>query len=344
MKKCIVVGASGYSGSQLTDLILKHPELQLAGLAVSPESKAKGLLFTDLFPEYSGSEAASQYRFQPWLELANTPVDIVFLATPHALSAQLAVELIQQQKQVIDLSGAFRLRQSDTAVQFYNLDKNACQLLESAVYGLPELTGSGLYDASLIAVAGCYPSVSILSLAPLVAAGFNLGTPVINAVSGVSGAGRSANLATSFCEVSLRAYGIGEHRHLPEIEQALGTKAVFTPHLGNFKRGIFATITVQLDSSQHASFSQSELQALYDEYYQNAEFIRVVEDIPSVHHVEKTPNLHLAVRYLPRTHSIQLFAVIDNLMKGAASAAIQCCNLSQGWPESFGLKTFNSKE
>ncbi|NVJ58949.1 MAG: N-acetyl-gamma-glutamyl-phosphate reductase [Gammaproteobacteria bacterium] len=343
MKKCIVLGASGYSGSQLIQLILQHPKLQLIALAVSSSSDSLDKSLCELFPEFCSISGASKYYFQSWEQLDANAADIIFLATPHELSAQVVPSLIGLDKKVIDLSGAFRLKDVESAWQYYEIEGKASQLLAQSVYGLPELTGTELKNASLIAVAGCYSSVSILSLAPLVASGVDLGTPIINAVSGVSGAGRGAKLGTSFCEISLQAYGVGNHRHSPEIEQAIKAPVVFTPHVGNFKRGIFASVTLQLSKEQEHNFSQSKLHEMYQSYYDDSAFVKIVEAIPAIHHVEKTPFVHIAVRYLPRTHTIQIFGVIDNLMKGAASAAIQCCNLSHNWAENLGLYQTNTE-
>jgi N-acetyl-gamma-glutamyl-phosphate reductase len=339
MKNCVIVGASGYSGAQLVALIDQHPKLKLIALAVSEQSDHLHQSFSELYPQYTLSTAdCKALELIAFESLAHHPrwsqVDILFLATPHEFSAKVVPFLVAQGKQVIDLSGAFRLQNTALFEEYYGFAHPAPELLARAVYGLPESNGKALKGAQLIAVAGCYPTVSILSLLPATSHGLLAGMPVIHAVSGVSGAGRSAKLTTSFCEVSLQAYGIDQHRHAPEIEQALAQEVVFTPHLGNFKRGIVVTITAPLV----AGVSAADLWAVYQSFYADYFAIKLRSTPPKVDQVVHSPYLHLSLRSVKQGRFIQLFAAIDNLMKGAASSAIQCCNLSHGWPEACGLQ------
>lgn len=338
MKNCAIVGASGYSGAQLAALIDQHPKLTLSALVVSAKSTNLNQSFTEVFPYYPLSATSVDAQTFVSLDDLRTQshwqkINIVFLATPHEFSADVMPYLLAEGKQVIDLSGAYRLKSAQTFQDFYGFPHPNPELLTKACYGLPEVAQDTLQGAKLIAVAGCYPTVSILSLLPAVKAGLLDGAPIINAISGVSGAGRAAKLNTSFCEVSLQAYGVDSHRHTPEIEQTLQSPVVFTPHLGNFKRGILATITAPLK----AGTLQADLDAIYTSYFSSHSAVRVQQAPPTLEQVVGSPFMHVLAKVIKQGQFIQVYAAIDNLMKGAASSAIQCCNLSYGWPEMCGL-------
>jgi len=336
--KCVVVGASGYAGAQLVSLIGQHPLLKLVGLAVSESSEYLNVQFKDVYPEYAlGDTSQVDDKFHAYSELVGQEkwksVDVVFLATPHEWSAAHVPEILAQNKVAIDLSGAFRLKCPETFQSFYQFPHPGTDFNSVMHYGLPELRGVNLAGVAGVAVAGCYPTAAILSIAPLAELGLIAGPPVINAVSGVSGAGRKSTIKNSFCEVSLQAYGIDQHRHSPEIEQALDHDVIFTPHLGNYKRGILSTSVVPVKHQ----VTQQWLEDEYQSYYSQAPLVDVVTESPRLQDVVHTPKIRVFPNAIKNGHFVEVVSVIDNLMKGAASSAIQCLNLQQNWPIQLGL-------
>ncbi|MCC5826088.1 MAG: N-acetyl-gamma-glutamyl-phosphate reductase [Alkalimonas sp.] len=331
-KRAIILGAAGYSGAELVQLISQHPAIELVAAYASAGREPEA--FASLYPRYSNQ---LDLQVLPWQPEAINEVaqqaDIAFLALPHEASEELAPQLLAKGLVVFDLSGAFRLKNAALYPEFYGYPHQHPELLPQAPYGLAEWISASELEHSLFAVAGCYPTASALALLPLIKAGLLAegAVPVINAISGVSGAGRKASLGTSFCEVGLSAYGFFGHRHRPEIEQTLGCSVVFTPHLGNFKRGILATISVCLK----AGISKAEVDAAYQQHYQHKPMVRLLPRSPNVADVAGTCfcDLHW------QQHGQQLVVVsaIDNLLKGAAAQAVQLANLKFGYPEAAGL-------
>lgn len=355
--RAVIVGASGYSGIELATILLRHPESQIVGLfgssrRATPPPGASGPSsesFSDLAPSLRGRLDLPILPIETGALAALNP-DAVFLCTPHEASLELAPELRRRGLTVFDLSGAFRLKDRDLYPKHYGFEHTEPDLLAQAVYGLPELpaTGSGvpglrpgkraaIAQADLIAVPGCYPTSAILPLAPLAQAGaVRPGTRVIiDAVSGVSGAGRATTAKTHFCEVSLQPYNVLKHRHNPEIDAYSGTLTVFTPHLGPFDRGILSTIHVELADGWTGDRVRGTLADAYD----TEPFIRLFppDAWPSVGAVqyENFCDLGLAVDE-PHRHLI-LVSAIDNLTKGAAGQAVQCMNIRFGLDETAGL-------
>lgn len=235
---------------------------------------------------------------------------------------------------MFDLSGAFRLKQAECYPQYYGFNHQHPELLTQAVYGLAEWNHQQLKGAKLVAVAGCYPTVSQLCLKPLLEHGLlDLSQrPIINAVSGVSGAGRKATLTNSFCELSLSAYGLFNHRHQPEIASHIGTEIIFTPHIANFKRGILATITAKLN----LGVTSQQIAQAYQQSYQHKPMVRLYQQgLPSIKAVEYSP--YCDIGFACDDKHIIVVGAEDNLLKGAASHAIQCANISYGFEESLGL-------
>lgn len=260
--------------------------------------------------------------------------DVVFLATAHEVSHDLASEFLAASCVVFDLSGAFRVNSASFYSDYYGFTHQYPALLANAVYGLAEWNKDQIKQAELIAVPGCYPTASQLALKPLVEEQL-LDTnqwPVINAVSGVSGAGRKASMTTSFCEVSLQPYGVFTHRHQPEISAHLGIPVIFTPHLGNFARGILATITCRLNPDVQA---QDIAQAFYNAYHDKPLVHVYPSGLPALKAVVGTPfcDIGFAVQ---NSHLI-VVAAEDNLLKGAAAQAVQCMNLRFGFNETESL-------
>lgn len=330
----VIIGASGYSGAELARLIVKHPKLTLSGCYVSEQSLDKGKLLSDLYPEHLG---LLDIPLLPLTQSAYNDIDsnadFVCLCTDHKVSVDLAPRFLAIGKKVFDLSGGFRLSSNEDYQTFYGFEHQHIDLLAQAAYGLAEWNSENIKNASLVAVAGCYPTAALNALKPLQQAGLLADQPVIiNAVSGVTGAGRKASVGTHFCEVSLAPYGLFNHRHSPEIEQHLGHNVLFTPHLGNFPRGILETIYVQLNPDVTSEQVNRAYQVLADE-----PLIRLLGDkIPSIKGVAKQPYVDIA--WQQQGSQLIVMAAIDNLLKGAAGQALQCINLVMDLPHSTGLK------
>lgn len=328
-----IIGASGYTGAQLVQLVHQHPALVLAGTYVSEKSADAGKSIADLH----GNLAHLNYSLTPInneiLAGLASEMDFILLATPHEASHDWMAVLSAGKAKVLDLSGAFRIKDTEVFEQFYGFPHTAKDSLDKAVYGLAEWYAENIAQAKIIAVPGCYPTASLSALKPLAGLLDETVRPVINAVSGVSGAGRKASLTSSFYEVSLQAYGVLGHRHTPEIEAYLATPVIFTPHLGNFKRGILATVTVKLNSD----VTQPQLDAAYNDAYANAPLVRLRTSFPKIDDVAHTPFVDLHWKLDENSQYAVITAAIDNVMKGAASQAIQCLNIMTAQPVETGL-------
>ena len=304
----VIIGASGYSGAELASLVAKHPNLTLAGCYVSEGSLDKNKLLSDLYPEHLG------LLDLPLLPLGESAFDdiqtsayYVCLCTDHKVSVDLAPRFLAMGKKVFDLSGGYRLASNDDYVTYYGFEHQHPELLNKAAYGLAEWNGEAIANAQLVAVAGCYPTAALNALKPLQQAGLlSEQSIIINAVSGVTGAGRKASVGTHFCEVSLAPYGLFNHRHGPEIEQHLGHQVLFTPHLGNFPRGILETIYVQLKPEVTSEQVTQAYQVLADE-----PLIRLLGDkIPSIKGVAKQP--YVDIGWQQQGSQLIVIAAIDN--------------------------------
>ncbi|WP_076412450.1 N-acetyl-gamma-glutamyl-phosphate reductase [Shewanella sp. UCD-KL12] len=322
MNNIAIIGASGYTGAQITSLINADTNLTIQGLYVSENSLDKGKPLAELYPSYSHiSECLSPLTEQA-KSLIVEQADAVVLATDHAVSLHLAAWFYEKGLAVFDLSGAYRFADTEQYPQWYGFEHDYPEVLSQAVYGLAEWNSADIADSKMIAVPGCYPTASLTALKPL-SSMLTDSLPVINAVSGVTGAGRKAQLNTSFCEVSLTPYGVLGHRHQPEIATQLGQEVIFTPHLGNFKRGILATITVQLKPGT----TEEDIAQAYA-VYDNAPLVTVKQNLfPKVDDVVNTPNCLLGWKFDSKTGYLVVASAIDNLMKGAASQAHQCIKI-----------------
>lgn len=329
MLKTILVGATGYTGAELAHYITQHPGLELSGLYVSEHSLDAGKSFSSLYGHLLG---VVDQPVQPLVvaNIANicSDVDIVILATAHEVSHDIAAQFLAQNTVVFDLSGAFRVNDANFYENYYGFKHNFADELATAVYGLAEWASADIAEANLIAVPGCYPTASLTALKPLAENGLiePSSKPIINAVSGVSGAGRKATLTSSFCEVSHTPYGVFNHRHQPEIATHLGHDVIFTPHLGTFKRGILATINVRLAEG----VTPEQVEAAYSEAYQDKPIVRLLpQGWPSIKAVEKTAYCDLA--WQQQGCDLIVVSAIDNLLKGAAAQAMQCINIRFGF-------------
>lgn len=337
MQKTLIIGASGYTGAELAQILTRHPHFELAGLYVSTNSADANKPISTLYPQLRSVcdlPLLALPETQEKLTALAQSAEVIFLATAHEVSHDLAPIFVQNGCKVFDLSGAYRVNNAEFYQQFYGFTHQFPELLQKAVYGLAEWNHESIRQTDLVAVAGCYPTVSQLSLKPLIENNLlDLNQlPIINAVSGVSGAGRKASLTSSFCEVSLNAYGVFNHRHQPEIATHLGCEVIFTPHLGNFKRGILATITAKLK----AGVSDEQIWEAYSKYYANRPLVRVYEQgLPSIKAVEFTP--YCDIGFATKNGHIIIVGAEDNLLKGAAAQAVQCANIRFDYDETLGL-------
>ncbi|PTP88400.1 N-acetyl-gamma-glutamyl-phosphate reductase [Vibrio splendidus] len=327
MLKTTIIGASGYTGAELALMINRHPELTLSGLYVSANSVDAGKPIAALHGKLAGLIDMPVQPLTNPEEVAKQS-DVIFLATAHEVSHDLAPIFLENDCQVFDLSGAFRVKGENFYQEFYGFEHQHEQWLDKAAYGLAEWNEQAIKEAQLVAVAGCYPTASQLAIKPLVEAKLldENQWPVINATSGVTGAGRKASMVNSFCEVSLQAYGVFNHRHQPEMAAHLGCDVIFTPHLGNFKRGILATITMKLADG----VTEQQIQEAFEQAYQGKPAVRLLEEtLPRIQDVEQTPFCDLGWKV--QGQHIIVVSAIDNLLKGASSQAMQCLNLRYGF-------------
>jgi N-acetyl-gamma-glutamyl-phosphate reductase len=339
--KAAIVGASGYSGEELVALLARHPHVEIAALT---SRQSAGKTVAEFFPRMAGVAIAGMKFIEPSLDaLTKSGATTVFLALPHGLAAEFASPLRKAGVQVVDLSADFRLKSAEVFAEFYGEKHPAPALLAESVYALPEVCGEkALKGAGLLACPGCYPTSILVPLVPLLRRKLiDPASIVINSLSGVSGAGRKADVALLFaeCNESLRAYGAPKHRHLSEIEQELSAAAgeqisiSFTPHLVPVTRGMISTIVVQPAKGADAK----KVEKAWREDYKGRPFVRIVPHLPDSKHVTNTNFIDIAVRDDARTGRLLLFSAIDNLGKGAAWQAVQAFNVSQGWGETTGL-------
>jgi N-acetyl-gamma-glutamyl-phosphate reductase len=345
-----IVGASGYSGEELVRLLLSHPHAELTAIT---SRQYAGQTLAQVFPKFSHYPKSRDLRFtESNPDLLAKQVQIAFLALPHGVAAEFAVPLLQHGCQVIDLSADFRLHDPAIYKEFYAHDHPAPDLLAKSVYGLPEVYRNTIKGATLIASPGCYPTSILLPILPLLREKLIKPSGIIaDSLSGVSGAGRKAELDYLFveCNESVRPYGVPKHRHLSEIEQELskaaGEKVViqFTPHLIPVNRGILSTLYVAperhfgTDSEMHELASR--ISACYVKAYEHEPFVRVLEGkaLPDTKNVTGTNVVEIAWRLDARTGRLIVMSAVDNVVKGASGQAIQSMNILCGFPETAGL-------
>lgn len=354
--KVAVLGATGYSGLELTRILVRHPRVEKPVLLRRPENPAKPasrppadsgdgqLNLADIFPVLSGN---GSYPVEPleWALVKQKGIELLFLATPHEVSRSLVPEAVARGIRVIDLSGAWRLKQVEHRAIYGFRDEDALtarELTEKAVYGLPELNGDRIPGARVIANPGCYATTVILALAPLVKAGLadrDKGI-IADSKSGVSGAGKEPTSRTHFVSVAdnLSAYGVFTHRHLGEIAEQLEistNEITFTPHLLPIPRGILSTIYVHLQRPMPAA----EIESCYREFYQGKKFVRVfpTPKLPEIQFSLNTNYCDLGFCLGPDGRRLIIVSCEDNLIKGAAGQAVQNMNLMYGWGEEEGL-------
>lgn len=344
MVKVGIIGATGYAGNELVRLLMGHKDVEIMWYGSrSYIDKKYAEVYQNMF------EIVEDTCLDDNMEELASKVDVIFTATPQGFLAGVLTEEILSRVKIIDLSADFRIKDVRTYEKWYKIEHRSPQFIEEAVYGLCELNRDKIKGARLIANPGCYTTCSILTAYPLVKEGLiDPDTLIIDAKSGTSGAGRGAKLPNLFCEVNenMKAYGVTNHRHTPEIEEQLGYAAGkeivvnFTPHLVPMNRGILATEYATLNKKADGTLpTYEEVKAVYDKYYKNEKFVRVLEkDIcPETKWVEGSNYVDVNFKIDERTGRIVMIGALDNLVKGAAGQAVQNMNLLFGFDEAEGL-------
>ena len=344
MVKVGIIGATGYAGNELVRLLMGHKDVEIMWYGSrSYIDKKYAEVYQNMF------EIVEDNCLDDNMEELASKVDVIFTATPQGFLAGVLTEEILSKVKIIDLSADFRIKDVKTYEKWYKIEHKSPQFIEEAVYGLCEINRDKVKGARLIANPGCYTTCSILTAYPLVKEGLiDPDTLIIDAKSGTSGAGRGAKLPNLFCEVNenMKAYGVTNHRHTPEIEEQLGYAAGkeivvnFTPHLVPMNRGILATEYATLNKKADGTLpTYEEVKAVYDKYYKNEKFVRVLEkDIcPETKWVEGSNYVDVNFKIDERTGKIVMMGALDNLVKGAAGQAVQNMNLLFDFDEAEGL-------
>lgn len=341
MIKAGIVGATGYTGSELLRILALHPQVDIAVVTSRSE---QGKPVSSLFPNLRG------YVDIPFTDPEAKTLaecDVVFFATPHGVAQAMMSEFKTADVKIIDLSADFRIKDVALWEQWYKQAHGCPELVDEAVYGLPEVNREQAKDAKLIACPGCYPTAIQLGFLPLLENDLvDTARLIADAKSGVSGAGRSANVGTLLpeCADSFKAYGVSGHRHLPEIKQGLTGMAnrdiglTFVPHLVPMIRGIEATLYAEL-KPEHQSMSLDEIQAIYSKRFENEPFVDVMPlgSLPETRSVKGSNFCRLAIHRQPDSNMLIIVSVIDNLVKGASGQAVQNMNIAFGLNETAGL-------
>jgi N-acetyl-gamma-glutamyl-phosphate reductase len=335
-----IIGASGYGGVQLVRLLLDHPAIAISYLG--GESSA-GKSFSDLYPHL---QPASHLKIEPIdIEEIGKRCQAVFLSLPNGLACDLAPKLLERGCKVLDLSADYRFSNLETYKSWYGKDRQDTEVASKAVYGLPELYRGNITRSSLVGCPGCYPTASLLALAPLLKQGLiETETAIIDAKSGTSGGGRQAktNLLLAEADNSLGAYGVTRHRHTPEIEEICTELAgnevtvQFTPHLIPMVRGILSTVYASL---RDPGLVTEDLITIYTAFYRSSKFVKILPNgtYPQTKWACGTNICYIGIEVDPRTQRIIVMSAIDNLIKGQAGQAVQCLNLMMNWEETLGL-------
>jgi len=334
-----IVGASGYTGSELARILLDHPEVEIT--TITSETHA-GKKFSMLHPQFTDLLDLSLVKAE---EMDAAKLDVIFLALPHGVSMRFVKKWHHLDVKWIDLSGDFRLNSASVYEEWYKQDHIYPEAFEQAVYGLPELHADEIKAAQLVANPGCYPTVSILGLAPLYAKGLiDHCSVVIDAKSGTTGAGVKHGATTHFSNVNdnFKAYGLGSHRHTIEIEEQFGrlnggnVQVQFTPHLLPVDRGILATAYAAIKTSE--AMNQEKLATAFTDFYQDRPFVRIRKQAPTLKDVRGSNYCDIYPYWDSRTQRVIVVSVIDNLVKGASGQAVQNMNLMLGLNQTTGLK------
>lgn len=344
MIKAGIIGATGYAGAEIVRLLLAHPEAEVVWYGSRSYIDEK---YSSIYGNFF--KLVDAKCMDDNMEALAEEVDVIFTATPQGLCASLVNEDILNKVKIIDLSADFRLKDVAVYEKWYKIEHKAPSYIEEAVYGLCEINRKDIAKARIVANPGCYTTCSILTAYPLVKEGLiDSDTLIVDALSGVSGAGRGAKVANLYCEVneSAKPYGVANHRHTPEIEEQLGYAAGkeivinFTPHLAPMNRGILATEYASLIKKDGKLPTYDEVRAAYEKYYKDETFIRLLDkDVyPETRWVEGSNFVDIGFKIDERTGRIIMMGAIDNLVKGAAGQAVQNMNILFGLDEGMGLK------
>lgn len=332
-----VIGATGYAGQQLVGLLVNHPQVTINFLSSHSYEGKNYASICSQFHEVIDLKCCS---IEDALRLIKD-IDVLFIALPHGKSLEIVSQIKDEEVKIIDFGADFRMNDVETIKEWYDLHHDDRQLLEQGIYGLAEYNRREIESAKLVANPGCYPTATLLGILPIIQSEvINKSSIIVDAKSGVSGAGRNSQ-GTSYCETNenMKAYSIGCHRHIPEIEEVLSTVAgeniniSFTPHLVPMQRGIIAAIYIQLKEE----VSIDEIYKLYCDYYKDSVFVRIKKGAPEIKYVSRTNYCDIGLFYDQRVNRLIVISAIDNLMKGAAGAAVQSMNLMMGYPEPLGL-------
>jgi N-acetyl-gamma-glutamyl-phosphate reductase len=334
--KAAVIGASGYTGAELLRILWGHPGFEVA-VATANEYAGKDIasLYPSLAMQYDGA-------FEKYDPTLLEGCDIAFSGLPHGQSMSVVADATAAGLKVVDLSADFRLSAEDYG-EWYGREHENPELLDEAVYGLPELYRESIRGARIVANPGCYPTSALLGLAPLAAGGFIRGTVIVDSKSGVSGAGRKATPETHFPNVAdgIAPYGVSGHRHLPEIQVKLGEmteeiNVTFTPHLVPMNRGILSTMYIEMTKG----CALEEVRAALEQTYSGEAFVHLLPEgvYPSTKAVQGTNNCHIGIDSASGGHTLVVMSAIDNLVKGASGQAVQNANLMCGLEETAGLE------
>ena len=340
MIKVGIIGATGYAGNELVRILVNHPEVEIKWLgSKSYDGEKYSDIYRNTFEIIDGICTAKT------LEEISEDVDVIFTATPQGYLAGLLTDKVLENAKIIDLSADFRLKDVDIYEEWYKIDHKRPDLIDEAVYGLCEINRDKITpETRIIANPGCYTTTSILTLYPMVKDGvIDPNTIIIDAKSGTTGAGRKAVTANLFCEVneSMKAYGVGTHRHTPEIEEQLGyacgldIKLIFTPHLVPMNRGIIATCYANLSKD----ISEEEIRDIYNKYYKDEKFVRVLDKgvVPETRFTKGSNYVDVNFFIEKRTNRLIMIGTLDNIVKGAAGQAVQNMNILFGLKEDTGL-------
>ena len=343
MIKVGIIGATGYAGAEIVRLLQMHPQAEVVWYGSRSYIDQKyASIYQNLFKLVDADCLGED------MDKLADEVDVIFTATPQGLCASLVNEDILKKVKIIDLSADFRLKDVSVYEKWYKIEHKAPQYIDEAVYGLCEINRDKIKGARIVANPGCYTTCSILTAYPLVKEGLiDSQTLIVDALSGVSGAGRGAKVANLYCEVneSAKPYGVANHRHTPEIEEQLGYAAGeeilinFTPHLAPMNRGILATEYATLNKVDGKLPTAEMIRSAYNKYYANEKFIRVLDDgvYPETRWVETSNYVDIGFKIDERTGRIIMMGALDNLVKGAAGQAVQNMNILFGLDESMGL-------
>ncbi|MFN3870982.1 MAG: N-acetyl-gamma-glutamyl-phosphate reductase [Aquificaceae bacterium] len=329
--KVCLYGATGYTGTELLRLLLNHPRVKIVSL--TSQSYANRRL-GEVFPFFEKTYIGNKHL----LKEPDEDFDLAFLCLPHEASLELVPQLLSQGKKVIDLSGAYRIKDPQCYVEYYGFEHKYPHLLQEASYGLPEIFREDIKKTRLVANPGCYPTATLLALYPLLKEGIEFNSVIVDALSGVSGAGRKTVQRFHYPEMegNMFAYSVEKHRHTPEIEDVIKrishreVKIRFTPQVVPLVRGMMAKVYIKAEKLDYRE--------LYRETYKDESFVVVVEEPPHVKYAVGTNMCFIFYHYDDRTSTLEMISLIDNLGKGASSQAIQNFNLLMGFEEDLGLK------